>query len=725
MGTTIINAAPQSRLLGIKDESGRSPVYESEAVPTHLPHVYLFTERGPTLPQLVSGDSMVKMYGSKSFDYRGKYANHQTVLANTVNAEGNQLMVQRVRPADATAPATLRLSVDVMQEQIPQYERDVDGKYVLDENGKKIPTGETVTGHVYRWLLERVGEEELGQASVTTSGGGDGGEVVRITEQSDLRVTEDGSTRLIDNELGVGVSKLGTMVNASGGQSTIYPILELEVMDFGAYGNNVGMRFSAPTTDSPVPIDDATMMDQLAYLYRIQLVERSDATSTPVVLETLQGEQFLNFAFKDGVINADTDQDLSFNEIFMDAWNQEASGGYPQIRGPIGNYHIYESYLESLLEDAQSLEANYGLVPADPEAMHLVNIFTGHDHNGVPYHSIQVRGPANNGVLLTANSTHYARGGSDGTLSFKSFDTEVRRQLEYFGELEADLLDTAYWPQSAFYDTGFSMPTKKMFGVPLGRRKDLWVVVSTQDVSLKQNTPSEESSIATALRTALRMYPESEVYGTSTCRAIVMGHSGYLVGSNYKGLLPLTIEFAQRCARYMGAATGVWQSGLGFDAQPNNQIRMFRGVNAPFKQATVRNRDWDVGLVWAQNYDRRSLFWPAVQTVYDDDSSVLNAAINMMVAVELEKVSDRVWRDLTGISYLTTGQFIQRSNEMIEERTRKRFDNRVIIEADTFITANDEQRGYSWSCNIHMYAPNMKTVGTFTIVAHRREDYVA
>lgn len=722
MGTTIINAAPQSRLLGIKDESSRSPVYETEAVPTHLPHVYLYARKGPTMPQLVSGDSLVTMYDSRTFDYRDKYANHQTVLANTVNAEGNQIMVQRLRPLDANPNATLRLSVDVMHDQVPQYERDVYGRYILDQNGAKVPTGKTVSGRIYRWLTERVGEEELGQAEVVEV---QAGEVTRITEAAELRITEDGEVRIVDNELGQASVKLGSMVSSTGGQSLIYPIMEFEVMDFGEYGNNVGVRFSAPTTESPIPIDDATVMDQLAYLYRLQLVERKDEGSTPVVVETLHGEQFMNFAFKDDVVNERTDQDLSLNEIFMETWNQEAAGGYPQIRGPIGDYHVYDEYLEELLWDAMQVEAEYGLVPLDQDAMHLMNIFTGHDYNAVPYYALQVVGPTADGIMLTSNSTHYARGGSDGTMTFQLHDDEVRRQLENFGDLEADLLDTAYWPQSVFYDTGFTLPTKKMFGVPLGRRKDVYVVVSTQDLSYTQNTPSEETSIATSLRTALRMYPESEVYGTSTCRAIILGHSGYLTNSNYKELLPLTIEFAQRCAAFMGASTGVWNSGQGFDKQPNNQIKMFRGVNAPFKKSTIRNRDWETGLVWAQNYDRRSLFWPAIQTVYDDDSSVLNAAINMMVAVELEKVADRTWRDLTGVSYLTNEQFIQRSNEMIEERTRKRFDGRVIIEADTFFTANDTQRGYSWSCNIHMYAPNMKTVGTFTIVAHRREDYVA
>ncbi|MNV13847.1 hypothetical protein D3C71_1045090 [compost metagenome] len=256
----------------------------------------------------------------------------------------------------------------------------------------------------------------------------------------------------------------------------------------------------------------------------------------------------------------------------------------------------------------------------------------------------------------------------------------------------------------------------------LGKRKDMYVVLSTQDVSAKQNTPSEESSIAVALRTAARMYPESEIYGTPVCRGIVIGHSGYLINSQWTKLTPLTIEFAAKSARYMGAGNGVWKSAQSFSISPANQVTMFRNVNASFKKVDVRSQDWENGLVWVQNYDRRSLFFPAFQTVYDDDSSILNSFFNMAIAVELEKIADRAWRDLVGIDSLTPEQFIARSNRLISERAAGRFDGRVVIEVDTFLTAADTQRGYSWSCNIIMYGNNMMTVGSFTIVARRRED---
>lgn len=703
----IRNAAPRPILRGIKDESGRPPVYEPDLIPTHLPHVFLFTERGGTLPQLVSGDKMLTEFGSKSFEYRGKYANHQTVLANHVNAEGNRMMVQRLVPPGANPPAAVRISVDVMKDEIPLYERDEEGKFILDEDDKRIPTGETTEGLVYRWLTGPVIDEE------------DDG---RQLEDGDPRLEESGIQRVLEDRIGDAAVHVGQMTNATGEQSKIYPIMDVEVADFGSYGNRVGVRLSAPTTESPIPVDDATIEEQLAYLYRISFVERDENTSTPRPLENLWGERFVDFSFKEGTVNERTNTELFVDDAVLPSFYQEPVAGLQEIRSPIGRIHVYHDYLENLLEEAQQVEAARGTFSDDPEAKHLMNIFTGKDYRDVPYEAISVKGPADDGVLFTENSTHYLAGGFDGVMNFTTFDQEVGYQLEYYGDLEAKLLDDAVYPHSVFYDSGFTLETKKKFFVPMGRRKDLWVVLSTQDASLRQNRPSEESSIAIALRTKARMYPESVVYGTSVCRAVVHGHSGYLLDSPYKHLLPLTIEFAQKCARYMGAGLGSWKAGQAFDKPGNNHVRLFKGVNAEWRSVNVRSRDWDNGLVWVQNYDRRSLFWPGIQTVYDDDSSVLNSAANMMICVELQKVALRTWRDLTGISYLTPDQFIERSDRLIKSRTQDRFDGRVVVVPETYFTQNDEQRGYSWSCNIHLYAPNMKTVGSFTVVAHRITD---
>jgi len=703
----IRNAAPRAILRGIKDESSRPPIYEPELIPTHLPHVFLFTERGPTIPQLTYGDPMIRLYGAKTFDYSGKYANHQTVLANTVQSEGNKLMAQRLIPPGANPPATLRLSVDWMPDKIPTYQRGTDGKYMVDAAGDKISTGDLVDGYVFRWII-----------GPTIDADDDG----RLLESDDPRLLEDGEQRVLNSKVGDGLVSTGFMTNSDGDQSTIYPIMDVEASWFGSYGNRLGIRLSAPTVDTDIPIDDLTVEEQKAYLYRISFIEQDEATLTPRILETLWGEAFVDFCFKDGAFDEKYNKELFIDKAVIPSYYQEPVAGLEEIFSPFKDVFVYHHHFQELIAKVQVLEAARGTISSNPDYVNLINIFTGHDYNNIPYATVKIMGPSEDGILLSATSTHYCDGGYDGIMTFETHDAAVGYQLENYGDLEAKHLDSAVYPQSVLYDSGFTMATKKKFFVPMGRRQDLWVVVSTQDVSLRQNRPSEESSIAIALRVAARMYPESVIYGTATCRAITHGHSGYLLDHPYRKLLPLTIEFAQKCARYMGAAIGSWKAGKAYDMPPNNMVRMFKGVNAEWKNVNVRSRDWDNGLVWVQNYDRRSLFWPGIQTVYDDDTSVLNAAANMMVAVELQKVAERTWRDLTGISYLTPEQFIERSDRLIKERTQGRFDNRVVIVPETFYTANDEQRGYSWSCNIHMYAPNMKTVGVFTVVAHRISD---
>lgn len=677
---SIKNAAPRSILEGIQDASTRVVPVEAESVPMHLPHLFLFTERGLTEPQLVSGASAAKMYGAKSFDVREKYTTHQTPFANVINGRGNAMMVQRLKPADAAPPATIRVSLDLSTDNVKQYERNADGSYKLGVGGVLIETG--------------VAPGYIGKLVISEAVGG----------------------------FGAGVQGAGSQVGTGAVQSVLYPLFDLEVSSFGSYGNLLGMRLSAPTTKSGIPVDDEVVVDQKAALYRMQFVERPDANSVPFIIQNNYGEQYVDFSFKEGVINTSTDSELFIENVLIQSYQELNSIDTPPQIGPFGKLHVYHDLIDDVLDLLFAKEVTFGRLPVGGK--HMINIFTGVDYEGVPYNSYIVKGPMDGGVLFNENTTHYAAGGDDGTMTFATFDALVATECATYGDGVFPFLDTAKYPQSAIWDSGFTLETKKKLLVPMGRRKDMYVVLSTQDVSQPQNTAAEESSVAIALRAAARLYPESEVYGTSVCRAIVIGHSGKLLNSNYNGLVPLSLEFADKVARWMGAGNGAMKSGIGFDVPQYNQVTLFKAdtVNCTYKPSNVRNRDWDSGLVWVQNFDRRSLFFPAFQTVYDEDTSIINSAVNMMIAVELEKVADRVWRELTGISYLTVDQFIERSNTLIVEKTKDRFDGRVTIVADTYMTAADNARGYSWSCKIHMYGNNMRSVGVFTIVPHRAED---
>src|SRR5574343_421085 len=159
----IINAAPKSNLLGVDDQSGRQLVVEAELLPTHLPLVYSYAERGDTTPQVVLGDSATRLYGASTFDLRGKIATHQTLIYQACAAAGNSVLLQRVIPTDAPPPASLVLWLDILEEEVYSYERNLDGSIKkdgvtgapvpeLDGNGDPI----TIPGYTGKWVVTRL-----------------------------------------------------------------------------------------------------------------------------------------------------------------------------------------------------------------------------------------------------------------------------------------------------------------------------------------------------------------------------------------------------------------------------------------------------------------------------------------------------------------------------------------------------------------------------------------
>ncbi len=697
--SNITSAAPNLILQGIKDVSRRAPVREAEQVPTHLPHVFLFAEKGPLEPTLAVGGGFQTLYGAKTLNPRYGYYNHQSELTSIVNGKGNACFVQRVLPLDAGPKSRILLSLDIVEDQIQQYQRNPDGSYQLDQDGNKIAVvgaNAKIAGTRAKWVLNDLG-----------AGAGD--------------------------PFGEVASKAGSLTSASEAQSTSYPILEFEANFFGAYGNNLGVRLTAPTSLSSAPVNTDLISAVKSYIYRLALVSRTDASSTVNVTETLSGDQSIDFTFKTGAVDPVTDTEIALDDQFLASYQDTDSQGVTPVYGPFGRVKVYQDNLETILTLVGGLEAPLGLLheatmDATSEWLHVVNLVNGTDEFGVPYYSFELEGPANGGIRFSDSTAVWATGGSDGTMNFETFDTLVANVMSNYDTSSFDLVDDAKYPFSFYYDSGFSLDTKLALLSPLGFRKDVAVILSTQDASQPLNSGSQESSIAISLKNAARLYPESEINGTMVCRALVIGHAGELLNSKYKGVgnykhLPFTLEFASKAADYMGAGTGIWNAAAAFDMPSNNQLTLFKNSNITLKSVSARINDWKNGLVWAQNYDMRSVFWPAIQTVYDDDTSVLNSFFNMAIAVDLEKVAQRVYRDLVGISgKMTKAQFIMRSNQLISDRVEGRYDGRVTVQPDTYFTAADEQRGYSWRTDIHMYGESMRTVGTYTVVAHRSSD---
>lgn len=707
MQSALLNSAPKRILHGIRDESARELPTPPREMPVHLPHVFFFSEKGPDV-EYISPDEFQEIFGSKALDVRSKYVTHQVPLIQQMISRGNAMVAQRLCPEDAGPPSRLRVGIEVTTSttEIDAYERDESGDVVLDDENEPTLSGDTTQGYMARLVVEEVDEDEAGFGEAQKRAGDD-----------------------IDSQ-----------------ETEFYPIFDLEVSTWGSAGDRKGMRIWAPNNETGNP-DEELIRDNNAFMYTIQFVERPDENSQPEVIETLRGERSVDFMLKPDAYDDRIDQPMHMSDTVLDAYRD--LDRLPKRLGPFGRLHVYQDEIDEVSaklytsEYAARKEISNDLVedwpeppedweegddPTDVEGRYLINIFSGKDIDANPYVSIRMSN-GNGGASFTRQATHYARGGDDGTMNSEEFDKLVAKVCTDYdktgvgGSDDANhhFLDTAVWPQSVIYDTGFTLETKKKMFDVMGHRKDIAVVVATQDVNESQNSSSDESSILISLRTAAEAYPESEIYGTHACRALIVGRSGYLIDSRYKDLLPLTIDLADKFAYYMGRGNGVFRENTGPDTPPYNQVSMFKDVNATFQSQDVYNRDWDNGLIWVQHFDRRSLFYPGLQTVYNDPTSVLNSAINMFICIETQKVADRTWRELVGTSNVRSReQFRERSDQLILDQLEGRFDDRVVIEPRTYFTDFDKQLGYSWSTEITLYLPNMMTVGSYTIIARRR-----
>lgn len=692
----IVNAAPMTIMLGTEDLSTRQVTPTPEELPQHLPKVYIFAKKGPTTPQLVVGNSRTLMYGDESFDLRSKYATHTTVLSNLVNAQGNAQMIERLKPADANPPASIRLCLDVLETLVEEYERNNDGTFRLDMNGEKIPTGAKIPGYKAKWVVEQVAwsgdDSDFGKASIR-----DGNQINTETTT----------------------------------QSSRYPVFDIETSFFGSDGNNHGIRIWAPTTSDGLIIDPTILEDDnvAAFPLRLSCMYRENANSTPTFTPNNYAERYIDFCLKPGVINKRTDKQLYLGDVFLDNYQQLDIPNFPPQFGPFGRIHVYQNNIQELLDkfyqaEKPYIDSNSDLKGVDGEEYRF-NFISGMNSNLTPYHSLVMNYTDTDAVRLSENSTIYAQGGSDGTMNLDTLNQLVAQRVKEYADPLSPLQDTAKYPESIIWDSGFSLETKYALASFLAIRKDTFVVVATHDCGGPELTASEDSSLAVALRTRYQMFPESDYFGTPVMRAMIVGRSGMMINNQYVGRLPLTLELAVKASRYMGAGHGRWKSGFNFDRAPLNQVELFRDVSVTFTPATVRNKDWDAGLVWVQSYSRRALFFPGLQTVYDNDTSVLNSFLTAMACIELQKVGERAWREFSGTSTLTNLQLKERVEEFVSDNVNGRFDDNFVIIPEAYFTDSDLQRGYSWSLRIKIYAPNMKTVMTLSVQANRLDDLQA
>jgi hypothetical protein len=713
---TIYNAAPEVINLGTQDLSTEQLPIEPETVPQHCPKFFLWTQKGPTVSQLVSSAHANQLYGSNSFDIRKKYANYATVMYNNIAALGNKCMLHRLQPPDAGPAANLTLWLDVLPVTVNITERNSDGSIMVNSSGNPVTTGQTAPGYKVKWVVTNSSSQEytIGEQTITT------GEMVSTGGS----ITPNASDYIQgSNSAPTSSASPGSTV------STRYPILEIQASSFGEWGNNVGIQIFAGTQNSlNYPIPTAILQQNRVYPYFFQIQQRPNNLSSPSVAPTILGSNNLLFTFQQNQINPLTDGNLYLGDIFVNSYNNTTNPTFPRVYGAYDNIYIYNDNIATLLNMFYQAEIpfinQFSDFTGDPADVGLFNFVSGVSSQNVPYQTYIFVDDWDS-VSLNPNNILYTGGSSDGTLNDTVYAQLVTEQLQRYANPNDPIQDLATNVESIIYDPGFPLPTKQAMADVIAIRPDTMIAWSTYVCNSPIPNADEEYSTALALLTQAQMYPESEYFGTPVMRAIIIGRCGNLVNSQYTKTVPLTHELAMKAARYMGASNGKWKPGANFDGAPGSIINSMNNVNITFVPPAAKNIDWSVGLNWVQAYDRRSLFFPAFKTVYTNDTSVLTSFITVMGICTINKIMHEAWRNYSGESYLTNAQLIDRVNAFITNATNGIFDSRFVVVPNTYISDMDAIRGYSWHIQVQLYADNMKTVAVTYVTSYRMSSLTA
>jgi hypothetical protein len=693
--TDIVNAAPMVIDLGTEDLSTRVVPLNPLDIPQHLPKLYLFAEKGPSGPTYVDFDqaSLTQVYGDDTFDVNKKYYTHQSLFVQAIASAGNNCVIHRLSAPDAKDKANIALYLDVLPTQVPLYVKNVDGSLDLDTNGAPTPQLDSngdpilVAGYKVAWVVDKT------VAPIDTYQRG------LLTVRNGLQV--DGAT-----------------------QSNQYPIFEFAAESAGEAGNKLAIRMYPAMETDIVPFPSNILNDGKMYPMYFQMVKLMDTiTGKTNNILNLFGSQYSKFIPKlkgtDPASGAVISLEKVIKDQYIDLPTAQATG--------LGTAYVYDENLASVLTMLYNAEKNISDSHRDSVInntelnIYAYNMLSFTSSNASPYQTAKLV-DLTGSVRLTRNTNLFLSGSTDGTITEGLLDTLVAADMDNYNNSLHEYNDLVIHPESMVYDSGFTLATKKALMKFISRRKDTFVSLSTYAHDAPSITLADQYSVGVALKTMIELYPESATFGTPVMRGIICAGSGELINSLYTKRVPTTYEVAYKSARYMGAKNGAWKNGFIFDRAPLSVVTNLKNIDVTWVPTSTRNILWSVGLNFVLNYKVRTQFFPALQTVYENDTSVLNSYFTAVAISYLNKVAHATWREFSGSISLTNAQLEEQVNLFVAKLVKDKFDGKFVIVPNATVTELDNLRGYSWTLPIKIYANNMKTVMTTYVQAYRMTD---
>lgn len=729
------NSLPRVVVLGVKDNSTRVIPTPVERIPMHAPLCPILAEWGPVeTPIPMTVDAFNVIYGKSSLDPKQKYFTSQTLLMECALQSGNICFPYRLK-TDGSEIARVRLSVDVTEVSVADVNKLDSGNNFASSADKA-----TVTRKSLRFKLESISTTAAANVSIQASLNG--------FEQS-------------------GVAGTGTATQTT----TNYPIADFEARFYGSRGSRYGFRITVPEIgDSATPLDTDKVNAIDAMIYNFQAIYKDENGSSTVIPRT-DDETITQFTLRPNTFDPYTNTDLNLEYAGTEGYefyDKSENSTY----GPFRRIGIYQTSIDTLLttlyeHEIDTIERLSTGTPTrsaildylDAPNKYHFNLFSLKTKTGISYYgSVFSAGNSTSTPSIPSSiqfgplRTHWLKDGSDGGLDLPgsghnpSFNTTTAdyiadqltwRVLESLGTNPAHpFFDRARYPFTTMYDSGYSTATKNAMANLLALQ-DVYINIATytiegvegafnQTTDVFTNTSGRHQSTAALVSTFLR-YPESMYYGTATDRVAIIGDAGRVANHIYRKWVPFTYTLMKKCALYMGSPSRYMRSEYNFETamrtsgdNDGNIIRDYAVHDVKFRSEASAKSLWGRGIIFAQSFDTKTIFWPALQTIHPNNTSILRSYIPMIISVDLIRVGMLAWRRHVGDSSLTNGEFADAITKFIISETENRYMKRAEIIPNVYYTKEDSDRGYVFHVDIGYRANGTRNIEVLSVISDRR-----
>lgn len=715
--------------IDVEDKSIYIPVNE-DILPLHRPLYIMRTQKGPVgVPVWCESYTRAKkIFGSNTFNQRSKYFSPASYfLLQQLQSNGAFIM----RAGDDTANSArvfVELGVKAV-EAVPQYQRDAYGKFVYDEEGKKIALASATATAGYQLIWRAV------------------------STPADINSIDPGAWE-----------DLGPAQDPNDETITWYPMFSFLASNAGAWGNAFGFKLCFSNKDNSGDF----IVRNGSVAYQITPVELEEGNSTPTVIYDKYNNPAVSGVVKPDTIDSISGVDISFNKKLAASY----SDGYEL---PLSIYYYSDSFkkvgdmiMKAEVAAKDAIVANYGnivdvdgkfgvdgtvvtfvedllgvtigegdvtaaSIAADIDGEDaafgfMANLMTCVDRDKRGYFASYVVATSDADapagcIDMDADATVYMMGGTDGNDSDPYIEEYTRKYLTAAANNNHEyLIDYFRMPFNCVIDSGWSIATKKAYLEFMDVRDDLKVYLGTQQswminsvgklVRPPVNTKYEDESIGAGLRTHAWLMRESIAKGTECCRATIFLHAGRT--ADYDVWLPGTLWIAKKMAEYCN------RDFMNKEPKelPNSAVECWKDLSWVASSEDTKSRNWNAGLNYVQYYSMTGLHYASVRSVYKYDTSVLVDDMFVNAITWMKHIVRRSWARFAGATR-PVAELQQAITEDLTSRLAYMINGKYEFTVDVYQTDEDKKLGYVQHVDITVTSPATNRVWLVNIICKR------